>query len=330
MHSLSTETIDKYIRGTKNADTLSGLTGQPNYQNVFDFQDIQLNGKAGNDNITGGHGDDVLLGLAGDDVLRADYGRNFIDGGDGFDLLSYSTYGLNTNILPVDNKGMDITLKGFKANSLNPTILLSDEFINVEGVIGSKYNDQIYGGTANDWIDGAAGGDLIGSEGGDDTIYGGKGFDQIYSGLGNDVIFGGKGSDTIEAAPGDDRIYGGKGADVINPDAGADIIYYKSLADSTTNEAGRDIIKFERGVDKFDVSAIDANANKAGNQVFSWAGLSETFSGKVGEMHYRYLFNNPNGPNYSVIEADVNGDKKADFQVYISDIGQYLSSDFIL
>ncbi len=268
--------------------------------------------------------------MAGNDILGADYGRNFIDGGEGFDLLNYATYGLNSTVLPTDNKGLDITLKGFKANSLNATILLSDEFINVEGVIASKYNDQIYGGTANDYIDGAAGNDLVGSEAGDDTVFGGKGADQIFAGFGNDIVNGGGGADTIEASSGDDRLTGGRGADVINGDSGADTFVYLALTDSTTDVAGRDIIKFERNVDKMDLSALDANTKKDGNQAFSWAGQSDTFSGAARELHYRFAFQNPDGKDYTVIEGDVNGDKVADFQIFIADIGPRFESEFIL
>ena len=85
--------------------------------------------------------------------------------------------------------------------------------------------------------------------------------DVIYALAGNDTIAAGDGSDTIDGGAGQDRIIGGGGGgDSLKGGRGADIYIYKDVGDSTP--ASRYVIlDFKVGVDKLDLSAIDAIAN---------------------------------------------------------------------
>jgi hypothetical protein len=75
--------------------------------------------------------------------------------------------------------------------------------------------------------------------------------------------------------------------------------------------------------DKIQLNLIDADTTKAGNQAFKFVGMA-AFSGKAGELRYQKIGSD------SHIQADVNGDGKADFTV-ISDLAtNFVKGDFIL
>jgi serralysin len=94
--------------------------------------------------------------------------------------------------------------------------------------------------------------------------------------------------------------------------AGQDIFRFLSLGDSTAVANGRDsILDFNPTAgpsqDIIDLSAIDANANVAGDQAFNFIG-SGAFTSVAGQVRFS------NGR----LSADVNGDGNADFSVDIS------------
>jgi serralysin len=74
-------------------------------------------------------------------------------------------------------------------------------------------------------------------------------------------------------------------------------------------------------VDKIDLSGIDANSSKAGNQAFSFIG-SKAFDGKVGELNFIK----------GILSGDTNGDKVADFELSITLVGgtTLANADFVL
>jgi Ca2+-binding RTX toxin-like protein len=65
----------------------------------------------------------------------------------------------------------------------------SDTLINIHGVIGSTFNDQITGDNGDDFLFG---------DSGNDTVTGGSGNDLISGGLGNNTINGGTGTNTAD------------------------------------------------------------------------------------------------------------------------------------
>ena len=77
------------------------------------------------------------------------------------------------------------------------------------------------------------------------------------------------------------------------------------------------------GLDKIDLSGIDANTALAGDQAFTFIGTS-SFRGRPGELHTIRV----NG--VTVIEGDVNGDRIADFQIELSSTINLSVSDFLL
>jgi hypothetical protein len=72
-----------------------------------------------------------------------------------------------------------------------------------------------------------------------------------------------------------------------------------------------------------DLSAIDAMTKLNGDQSFSFIG-SGKFTGAAGELHAIQ------SGGATLIEGDVNGDAKADFQIELAGFHNLAASDFIL
>ena len=92
----------------------------------------------------------------------------------------------------------------------------------------------------------------------------------------------------------------------------------------------RDLITdFTHGVDKIDLSVIDANSKVAGNQQFAWRGTGN-FTHSPGQLIERLY--NPAGTAFdkTIIYGDVNGDMRADFQIELTGLNTITVSDFIL
>jgi serralysin len=142
---------------------------------------------------------------------------------------------------------------------------------------------------------------IINGSGAIDLLNGTPGRDQINGLAGRDVIFGNGG---------DDILIGGSGTDLLFGGAGADVFLYTTISDAPrvtgiTAFLNREIIgDFQTGIDRIDLSAIDANINIAGNQAFTFIG-SAAFSRVAGQLRYA------NG----ILSGDVNGDNVADFEI---------------
>lgn len=133
-----------------------------------------LNGSAGDDSLYGRGGNDRLIGGAGADLL---------DGGAGFDMADYASAAA----------GVSVDLS--KA-SLGTGDAAGDRYISIEGVVGSLFNDSLWGDQGANYLMGGAGADTLAGRDGDDTLRGGQG---------SDVLTGGQGADRFLFAAGDDR-----------------------------------------------------------------------------------------------------------------------------
>ncbi len=118
---------------------------------------------------------------------------------------------------------------------------------------------------------------------------------------------------------------GGVGKDQLAGGLGADQFVFTNRLDSGAGAAGRDIITdFNRAQgDKIDLSAIDANLRLAGNQAFEFVG-TDGFSGSAGELGYQQA----NGT--TLIFADMDGDRRADFSIELSRQIILGENDFLL
>jgi Ca2+-binding RTX toxin-like protein len=150
----------------------------------------------------------------------------------------------------------------------------------------------------------------------------------MNGGAGNDNLQGGDGNDTLEGATGDDKLHGGTGTDQLNGHSGDDIYVFDSTNDSAAGMT-RDMVKsfFSDGVDKIDVSTIDANVNLADNQTFKFIGtVPLTGAGQIS------VFDDAGGK--TIIQLSTDGDSAAEAEIEVWD-GAALATlwsgfDFIL
>lgn len=158
-----------------------------------------------------------------------------------------------------------------------------------------------------------------------DVLRGGAGDDRLSGGAGDDRLFGGEGDDSLGGGLGDDRLIGGPGQDQLRGGRGADTFVFRSLADLGTTEATADVVlDFSRKEnDIIDLSAIDANTGRTGNQSFTFIG-NEGFSSTVGELRF------DRADGRTRVSGDVDGDGDADFMIVVSGRVRFEAADFAL
>ena len=117
---------------------------------------------------------------------------------------------------------------------------------------------------------------------GQDLIIGSSEHDDLWGFGGDDVIRGRGGSDGINGGTGKDTMIGGMGADYLIGATGGDTFVYRSVNESSA-DIGRDVIKNFDAKDVVDVSAIDANTHRRGNQAFEFIGAN-AFTGNASEF----------------------------------------------
>jgi len=303
--------------GSDGASTITGGAGR----------DTAL-GRDGNDAVSGGDGDDFLYGQKGMDTLTGGEGNDLLDGGADVDMVE----GWSGDDMVLGGAGND-TVYGGDGNDTVDGGLDEDTVDGGWGndIVGGGYgNDMLYGGYGNDQMYGYWGDDTLRGGVGADTLFGGENNDRLNGEDGEDALFGGFGSDTLNGAGGEDTLHGGTESDLIVGDGGRDHLYggseadrfdFNFLPDSGTG-SGRDVIEdFNRTEgDKFDVAGIDAQLNAgSANDTFTYIGAN-AFGGVAGQLRYA------NG----VVQADVNGDRNADFEVEIVGSPPLQAADFIL
>jgi Ca2+-binding RTX toxin-like protein len=205
-----------------------------------------------------------------------------------------------------------------------------------DGLAGSTEKLVLTGKGGKDHLVGGAGDDQMYGHGGNDSLEGGSGNDTLYGGLGADVLNGNAGADTLHGEAGNDTLKGGAGNDTLNGGAGKDILEGMDGLDVLTGGQGNDVFlfrstietannrpdvisDFEHGIDRLNLSFIDANVRVQGDQAFSFIG-DQQFSGKAGELHF---------VNH-VLSGDVDGDKVADFGIQIEGSSVLTTVDFVI
>lgn len=193
---------------------------------------------------------------------------------------------------------------------------------------GAGGRDTIAGADGNDSISGQSGDDFLLGGAGDDSLLGGAGSDLLGGDIGADVLRGGAERDYLYGDAGDDRLVGEDGDDFLQGDAGVDRLVGGAGSDTFGFAPARDgegnplpsdpdrdtIVDFQQGVDRIDLYSWS-------NDRFTLIG-SDRFTGAGNELRVSTI----NGG--TVVFADVDGDRVADFSLRVEGIVALTSADF--
>jgi RTX calcium-binding nonapeptide repeat (4 copies) len=162
-----------------------------------------------------------------------------------------------------------------------------------------------------------------------------QGADTIRGSSGNDVIQGFAGNDRLIGNGGNDLLIGGVGADTLSGGAGSDKFQFTNLNQMGNTAATRDHIadlvstSANPGAhDTVDLSAIDANGSKAGNQAFIWDG--QVSSGNHAQGHLGFHYQTISGVQHTIVEGNNNTTPGHDFQIDLVGHVVLHATDFLL
>lgn len=281
-----------FLSGGSGNDELFGNSGDDSLLGQNDND--RLYGGSGNDVLSGGHGNDVLFGQWGDDIMNGGSGADILHGSYGADLMKdfggrdkyhggpgYDTvdYSALTNNVRVDLRSG----KGFWAAT-------GDIYTSVEGVIGSRGSDVIYGNAAHNTLSGRGQGDRIYGLGGHDTLSGDDGADQLFGGVGRDRLFGGNGPDILKGEGGNDLLQGGTGPDQLFGGPGIDIANYADAITGITVNLSTNVNKGAAAGDK--LYSIEIVVGSGSDDRLIGNGQANTFRGGDGDDRFQALGGN--------------------------------------
>jgi Ca2+-binding RTX toxin-like protein len=280
------------IRGGVGRDTIRGHEGNDRLYGQSDGDNLA--GGSGNDLLDGGLGNDRMSGGEGNDVYRVD---------SSFDRVIDSDTGLSGGIDRVES-------------TVSFNLASRAELSGVENlVLRGSGNLNGSGNTLDNTLTGNSGNNKLVANGGNDFLSGASGNDRLYGQSSDDRLSGGRGQDSL---------VGGSGQDILHAGAGADAFVFRSVAESAAGEATRDLIRDFGTVDVIDLHTIDANVLVTGNQAFTFIG-SSAFTG-AGQLRFE-----TNDGGNTLVQANVNGDLSADFEVLLQAYTRGLSKgDFLL
>ncbi|MFB9224975.1 hypothetical protein [Paracoccus cavernae] len=238
------------------ADATSGVTvnlsvttaqligGGRGTDRLLNIENVQ--GSNFNDRLTGNGVANTLIGGAGNDVLNGGGGNDVLDGGAGFDYASFAgaTSGVSVNLA---NANAQLVGGGFG----------TDRLANIEGLMGSSFNDRLAGNGAANNLQGGGGADTLIGGLGADTLNGGAGADtadfsgavavrvdlnrtaaqntghgmdvligieNVTGGNNHDVLIGNGVANLLAGGAGNDTLTGGAGNDTLDGGAGNDVL----------------------------------------------------------------------------------------------------------
>ena len=163
------ETLGQQVAKSPVSETLGGQpieiiikTGGFDEQYVGDETDENIDGQGGDDVIDGAGGDDQIEGGFGDDILSGGEGNDSLSGGAENDTLSGGQGADNLN----GGSGQDVADYSGSSSGVSIDFNLGtgsggdaegDQLEEIEGVIGSLFNDSFSGSATNESFFGQAG-----------------------------------------------------------------------------------------------------------------------------------------------------------------------------
>jgi len=287
--------------------TLTGALGSgtatDNWGNTDTFTNIEsVQGSAYNDTLTGN-------GTRFIQFLSSDLAENF-EGMAGNDIINGGTSAPSSIAQAVYSSSPGAVNVNLATGTASDGYGASDTLINIDGVVGSNYNDVLTGGSSSSVIIASSHFEQFEGLGGNDTINGGEGADRVnynggainlnfatgivsdgYGGTdtltsieqvrasnSNDTLTGGSGNEAFEGRGGNDIISGGAGMDTIRFDtspAGIQVTFSGTTAGSGTALDGYG------GTDTFD-----------GIEGVRGSYISDTLTGNIGDQTFEGMAGN--------------------------------------
>ena len=286
---------DDWLEGGAGFDMLDGGLGDDLL--LGEAGNDRLLGGGGADLLSGGVGDDRVLGGAGADRLSLDGGADLLDGGAGIDWLDH----FGSTAIRVD----------LARTAEQATGMGRDTIRNIENVNAAAGNDILLGNGVQNRLIGNAGNDRLSGRAGNDLLAGGTGAD---------ILDGGYGADRLQGGGGADRLVGGRGIDRMSGGLGEDVFVFRSVLDSRAGAA--DVVTdFRHGIDLLDLSRIDADTGRGGNQAFHLADDNRLGdAGSIAVVHSR---------TETRVLLDDDGDGRADMVIRLAGQVDLDANDFI-
>jgi serralysin len=247
----------------------------------------------GNINGTGNALNNVLIGNAGANILSGGLGNDTLNGGLGADTM---LGGNGNDTYFVDNVGdrvFETTTTASSVNAGGTDLINSSISFNLDAYTGVRFVENL-------------------------TLIGTGNINGTGNAL-NNVLIGNAGANILSGGLGNDRLFGGN-------DRVRDTFDFNNILDSRVGSARDLIYNFISGIDKIDLSGIDAKTTQSGDQAF-------TFNGTTAKANAIWFKSAELDGNTStrdiVIYGDVNGNLTPDFEIGLIGVSSVVARDFI-
>lgn len=344
-HQMTIQGVIEHATGSPGRDQISGnewgnrLWGDPLSNGPGGDDTIHgglgndtISGGAGNDVLSGGGDDDLLFGDLGDDLILGGAGNDTVQGGPGADTLDGGGDAGDMLSYAGSSAAVQVVLRANGFATLSGGDAAGDLAQGFRNLTGSNFADVLVDGDSGNLAGGAnanafyggGGADVMDLGGGDDSAWGGSGKDVIRGEAGSDILYGGAASDRLFGGAGADSLVGGDGPDHLSGGPGADRFIFLSVEDSSSRATKFDTIADFSAVegDRIDLSALDADLTRSGNQSFRL--VSGGLTGQAGEVTLTAL-----GAD-TLLVADVTGDGIADLSLVLRGTHLLGSDAFVL
>jgi Ca2+-binding RTX toxin-like protein len=264
-----------------------------------------IDGGAGNDTIIGGDWVDSVFGGANNDTVDLGGGDDFFSASPGSDHNDIVNGGLGIDTYSAFNATAAVFIDLTEGMAIGLSIG-TDQLENIENAEGTSFADTLLGNEIANSLRGADAADTLSGAGGNDTLQGGDGADTLTGGLGRDLLSGNSFS-------------------IGFPDGEVDIFDFNTALESGVTAATRDrITDFEDGLDKIDLSTIDAKTFLKGNQAFSFIG-GGNFTAAGGQIRVSLT-----AQSNTLIQINTDHDKVAEMTLVVLGAPTLSAADFIL
>jgi len=213
-----------------------------------------ISGTDAADTLRGTSGDDVICAGGGNDTILGQAGNDTVVGGPGVDTVTYaeSPNAVVANLTTGTASGQG-----------------EDTLLEVENLVGSRYDDK---------LDGDSGVNKLSGGYGNDGVWGQTGNDQLLGGDGSDLLGGGVGNDSVNGNAGDDTAHFGRAASIV-----VDLTAGTSSGEGSDRVIGVENVTGSRGADRLTgTDGVNRLGGAGGNDVIFGAGGNDQLTGAGG------------------------------------------------